>query len=463
MPWGKNKGTLVINLVTYTSYDIDNNKIIDNGKYEPTYGMIIVKNKNNEIVFNSKRKYNNSLSNFYINDLPYGEYKVKIIYSQEKLDNKWHTVILNNSLVYKSIVLQWNPVYRSEVYIEKNEIMPSFNRMGGASEIIGRGRTRCKLFEDNNLIIDEPSFYSALNFVVWGNNFVLEYASSVTLPKCEITPCFLKGAVNWTGDFFDTGIQAPNGTDYEIPIYSELWEPPEEVNPNSYIWAVNINDVGYSNANTGVYGIRAGKNAQEFGCRPHYWYKPEIYGDDDYAITIKDLFNENKSRYFERYFGEKQSVEYNGDENYFLNNIIAILYKNSTISTGVSVDFAYTTNQYEEKIDYYGENNIIKTIEIPKKTNIPYLEKVPEIVQNTKIYHNYKNYLKFSDSSYNFVSQVSGKKIRIISNQFTDDEIIFVNDTTELYYMIPQKEDKSECIFIQAIVCPNYSDDYDQY
>ena len=76
MPLGKKeekKGTLIVNLLTYSTYDIDNAKFISDLTME-SYGAIVIVNSKNEIVYNTKMQKDQSV--FVINMLPYGKYKI---------------------------------------------------------------------------------------------------------------------------------------------------------------------------------------------------------------------------------------------------------------------------------------------------------------------------------------------------------------------------------------------------
>lgn len=468
MPFNQ-KGTLVINLLTYSAFNIDTNTTVDNGKYVAVKGSIVVKNLQDEIIYNGIGIEN---TNYIIKDLPYGTYNIKVIYSIEKLDNKWHTVILNKPIINEDIFLQWFPVYKCESYLKKYEQTQSFcidnDYKFTNSQAIGRGIEYFKVIEDENTIIDEPVYYGNNRIVQCSNynndvfNNVLEYTSSL------VTPNSISNFLSWDEmvdedsyiGIFDDGV-------CRYGLYNSVIYKPY----NKDHYAVEVENKGYRKS---FIDYTKGMNfpfSSEFDCRPKY--NPQIYSPNqpaqylfksvrtclyhNYMFPSESFHNNIKDDYTDEY-----SREFNGDKYWFLNNIIIM----TSPDFRYGIEIAYSTAQYKYLLEHC---NIQDTMVVPKHTHLPYIDH-PDIIFNSKMYKYYVDFNKRKEDEgyvYEFSDYLNGKKFTIISDLFSSNDFIY-NVTYRMYSMDSSSElsdESNDSVYfgIQAITCPNYSDDYDEY
>lgn len=156
------RGTLQIYLTTYAYYDIDKNDYyaaVPPNKYcINASGAIVVKDAKNNVVYNSRvqngdGEYSNRVS-FSIQNLPYGEYKVKVIRSKDcDPDSEWHNVVLSNEYQRHYIMLKWQ---EESVYIVKTYFDPDleppiliphahvFDRTGSEYDAVLKNVEYCK-------------------------------------------------------------------------------------------------------------------------------------------------------------------------------------------------------------------------------------------------------------------------------------------------------------------------------
>ena len=464
MPFNQ-KGTLVINLLTYSAFNIDTNTTVDNGKYVAVKGSIVVKNLQDEIIYNGIGIEN---TNYIIKDLPYGTYNIKVIYSIEKLDNKWHTVILNKPIINEDIFLQWFPVYKCESYLKKYEQTQSFcidnDYKFTNSQAIGRGIEYFKVIEDENVIIDEP-VYDGNNKIVscWnGNdivNYILEYTSSIITPN---------SISNFSGHNKIIDENAYIGEFNDGVCRYELYSSVIDRTYQNY-FAVEVENKGYRKNFTNSIKEQYKPFVDEFGRRPRYI--PQVYGLNQPAqYLFKSVYRCLHHNYmFTDYshnvtddFTDEYSREFNGDKYWFLNNIIII----TSPDFRYGIEIAYSTAQYKYLLEHY---DIKDTMVIPKHTHLPYIDS-PDIIFNSKMYKYYVDFNKRKEDEgyvYEFSDYLNGKKFTIISDVFSSNDFIY-NETYGMYSMdssseLSDESNDSVWFGIQAITCPNYSDDYDEY
>lgn len=463
MPFNQ-KGTLVINLLTYSAFNIDTNTTVDNGKYVAVKGSIVIKNLQDEIIYNGIGIEDPS---YIIKDLPYGTYNIKVIYSIEKLDNKWHTVILNKPIINEDIFLQWFPVYKCESYLKKYEQTQSFcinDYKFTNSQAIGRGIEYFKVIEDENTIIDEPVYYGNYKIVQCSNgngvvNNILAYTSSVVTPNSISNFLSFDKAVDEDSDIgiFDDGV-------CRYSLYNSVIYKPY----NKDHYAVEVENKGYRKSfidRTEQYSPFDG----EFDCRPKY--NPQVYGLNQPA---QYLFKSVELCLYHNYvftdyshnatddYTDEYSRELNGDKYWFLNNIIIV----TSPDFRYGIEIAYSTAQYKYLLEHY---DIKDTMVIPKHTHLPYIDN-PDIIFNSKMYKYYVDFNKRKEDEgyvYDFITYLNGKKFTIISDVFSSNDFIY-NETYDMYSMdssseLSDESNDSVWFGIQAITCPNYSDDYDEY
>lgn len=496
MPWEKKedkKGMLIVNLLTYSTYDIDNAKFISDLTME-SYGAIVVVNSKNEIVYNTKMQKDQSV--FVINMLPYGKYKIKVIRNRDdKIDNKWHNVVINQNGLSTNIILPRFPVSKSEVYIRKDEILPSFHT-GNTDFLsaVGKGRVYCKVYEDNNLLIDEPlcnvsafggiseqyynggSVYKTPRYI--SQTHILEYANSVEVSDNYYSysysrePCYKKIVDNDSAVFVKRFYNSNGDEEKRIIEYTKAIN--SEGLSDSVIreyqacrirfkdWGEYYSKIFHRDTKTDTF-----RNYREFAIRRDYSKEALYYynNERDSCISIWSMFKSSNIQ--ERDCADGR-MEFDGDKFFFFNKIIVLIGHRtnegqSELSYSIPysewLDIIYSKADYERVMHNITENKYrvmlssdatpdsYEFLIIDKKTHYPYTE----FLSRSTMYDCYKQYNKIPRIK-------SGTKI--ISNIISLDKIC---NSENSGFIILKNDDNSECVQYEFMACTNYSDDYDQY
>lgn len=486
MPWGS-MSTLTVNLISYSTYDINNNCIIeDMNKTISVKGAIVIVDSNNKVVYNSKRL--SDRSNFKI-QLPYGKYKIKVIRTyNRKADNKWYEITINKKVSIIDIILPWYKVIKTEEYVS-DELQPyvligdcgspylSFNNI----EL--KGQAYCRIYEDNVLILDEPyrdnmsinRIYTIGTYESYGiSDEISIYGIS---PSTQISLRYLMKAV---GDDIKT-----EGCDIswtKTPIRIGRWKPDldsqiiegrltNQISNGEYsgeFLYTNILPTESSNQASNIDNVKYkciyNRKPQEDVGDNWYKYPSDIEGEgfctSDFSIwgesSVIRLFGtyqmiEEYARY-KNYHESDNYYEYNGDPFFFLNNImILIVWKEDTIHHipySEFVSYIGSRNEYDEKVQEI--NNGASDIDV---------NKYEFIIINLNTHHPYECIKDFELYSYSTDSNgfYSGNRHRqnqvkgIYNNEEYDvsQGITLDIDGINTSYSFPSYVD--------------YSDDYDKY
>lgn len=493
MPVGKEekKGTLIVNLLTYSTYDIDNAEFINNLTME-SYGAIVVVNSKNEIVYNTKTSKDQSV--FVIDMLPYGKYKIKVIRNRDdKIDNKWYDAVINQNRLSTNIILPRFPVSKSEVYIRKDEILPSFHT-GNTDFLsaVGKGRVYCKVYEDNNLLIDEPlcnvsafigigdryynggSVYKTPRYI--SQTYILEYANSVEVSdnyysySYSVEPCYQKIVDNDSAVIVKRFYNSNGDEEKRIIEYTKAIN--SEGLSNSVIreyqackirfkdWGEYYSKIRYNDSRYSTHHYREFAIRRDYSKEALYYYNNER----DSCISIWSMFRSSDIQ--ERNCADGR-MEFDGDKFFFFNKIIVLI--GHRINEGQTelhystpysewLDTIYSKADYERVMRNVSENKYrimlsyanpdsYEFLIIDKKTHYPYTE----FLSKSTMYDYYKRYNKFPNYKYG---------TKIISNAIPSDKI---RNSTNSGFIILKNDDNSECVQYEFMACTNYSDDYDQY
>lgn len=496
----KKLGRLQVNLLTYSSYDLDNEKIIETDT-QITYGAIVVKDSKDNIVYNSKN--NNDSYRFYTPFLPYGNYKIKVIRAKdEKVDNQWYEVTINNDIVIKNIILSWFPVSKSEVYIKEDEELPCYfvgnysSKYVSYNEFSVKGVLHCKVYEGDKLIIDEPFYKSSLidfytissseNFYTYDlTAYSFPCTSSITASysltacktnaetsSCNITwtrtPCPNK-TLDKTSILDNQGITNHIGYDgsYEgETIYTTVKDKnPSDMKFKPVIVKYNCT---YNGTQEGSYYAPQNKTGtnycqalyfNEFGSRPN---PNDSFGiiTGSPLLTIAKMFGFSML-YEDRFKDGDDSSEYNGDKFYYHNNsvmLIGFVEKNAHSDEPHSEFFAYVRTKeeyekYEERISK-GLHPTTASDSIPSE-----MDRYEYIRINKGTHFPYTQYLSQSELYPHYIkshSKIRNKAVKAVSK---------LNNQTyySKYVTISQNEEGSEYTLYTFNAYTSYSDDYDQY
>ena len=506
MPWGKKEtpetryGNLVVNLQTYSTYDIDNNVIVDN-VYTTTKGAIVIKNNQNKIVYNSK---NMKDTNRFIVRLLYGEYQIKVIRAlDDKIDNIWYSVTIDKYSITKNIILSWFPVNRSVIYYKDDEELPYYFTGNYASSNVSfsninlKGVCYCKVYENDNMIIDEPistQVMRRMDKISTSTNHVYPpYGSDLIVNSYEPT-----SSLN-----ISYYIKALNPSAETKSCSISYCETPLLLDENTYIdydskkaeyrgLVNNISDISYgvnsltnqsdhslftsitsdsAVAAMGRYPARVVYSCVFQGKQEDTCENPKNTSGQEYATTAHFISRTNNliapislSSMFEEYVKSQEYIdngfyEYENDKFFLKNNTMVLLgYLDHQIVKNykeeIYKDEPYCVEISEIRDKQYYED-AIKTISENKKG----YDRYEFLTFNKNTHYPYSEYIKKSEIYPYFLRTNEPLRQKYVNLKYMQHEI--VGKRSE--YTIKNEVDFTQYTKYYFVAYTNYSDDYDQY
>ena len=384
-----NKGSLQINLQTYSIFNVDT------GEFSGTtscYGIVVVLDKNNNIIYKSNKDEYSSY--FLISSIPYGEYKIKVVKTRDcKIDNVFHVIKLETENCIKNIQMEWQNIYKSIRYMDKdyeNEVL-IYNKLINKetkeedsnckiNSVVSKGIWVTEYYENDNMFFKEnekniisnhhpyeyrwETVHSSIGLWNIDSNHSQEYGCTTitvgsSLPyHYNMNYTFIENNP-FTSDFIDcsntinqTLIIGKEDTcserDDSIITNIKIQPPNEIILHGNTCFKNKINDTKYVTYEA-LEGYHAGVNIYNMEYKyPGYLFDATIYG---IAYTFS-----NVSKLIDRYLNDRQAYE-----NAVLNNEVLRPYRQGYITAydveNLSVGISIANNQ----MDYI---NLLNTYEI---------------------------------------------------------------------------------------------------
>lgn len=479
MPVGKKdipKGNLTIRLFTYTTYNLDT-KQYEKNKVATT-GKIVVMDSMNNIIYNSKSDVRDS-SFFYLYDISYGTYKIKIIKSNTGLvDNTWHTVIVNKKTQICDITLPWVDIYKVDTYL-KNENIPTYiyNEPNGSriNNVEAKGVLYDDYYEGDNLILTRRiiNAYGGLDTEYISSDYYRKNTTSTVLFLYPITQYStynmnyeIIAVHNSSSPVKNVSLANIQASLFpSLTIENEMSHELQTVVPTKVL-TINDNSYKYSgkriysNPSEYIFNLSEDSNETQINIATRFKYSCSYYsvpnanqeakfenGIGCIGISKPISINESFLRVYNEYCTLIEKYLQNDG---FIDNYFVII---------------ITGKQKEDSINYYAGHNLIKTIftvydynrfisEVEEgkydnytdlKTEILNYRKFPLEIGNTKLYNNCKK----RNCTYNTIKRdviIDGRKYEHTEKVVIQNNVFPPSYTT-----------------YEFIVYPTYSDDYDQY
>lgn len=480
MPFGKKvaKETRIY-ISLFNTFDINTMEYSHNTKLSscPVSSHIIITNQHGNIIFNSKKQHSKYRDNynpnhyFVLENLPYGTYKVKVIYTDGTgiVDNTFYEFIVENEYVFYTIYLKFRWVTQT-LYMDEGDIQTYI----GGSE---------KNFTVNSVNLG----------AYWSHIEVTDDKSGELICRTPIPHYFLNEMIRRSytniygytthGIIYTDKICDNYTVSCDLKYESRVWVGAETV--------MNTNNVVHEEISSAVVDtvFCKLKDEKQTAYLKNLYNSYETYTPTYISSTgkIRYLTDNGKISVYNRYNGilvtetiiqedGYTNATYNSINDYckdsFCYEVYAALqsYKNKDSINEINKEFFYynhlivtqnrnyrtysTINSISDYVDFLESQEKDPTSKIVKKvSNFDY----------EKIYINSKIDLDYFISKYNANIFSGSHNLEIIISSEVG-QVVVNSDYCIQGYMIFSEESGQKSI--RHIICtgiPSYSDDYDQY